>query len=221
MLSRIMLLVLLYIRTNSRRMQAINFASNEWQVDMISLSFGFQRGIPSIQKAIDKAVSPDRNIIMLAAASNDAANTPRAYPASHDRVICVHSADGLGNRSKFNPTAVEGTDNFCVVGENIEAAWPSRQTEYQGVRRMSGTSFATPVGVAVAAFMIDFMEKNVPEHTEWLTPLRSYRGIRAIFNSLSQRRDDAYRLVNPLFEFSRGNNGVSQVISKIENELNR
>lgn len=188
---------------------------------MISLSFGFHRGILSIQKAIDKAVSPDSNVIFLAAASNDASNTPRAYPASHDRVICVHSADGLGNRSKFNPTAVEGTDNFCVVGEDIKGAWPSGQTQYQGMRRMSGTSFATPVGVAVAAFMLDFVEKNVPEHSEWLTPLRSYRGVRAIFNSLSQGRDGAYRLVNPLYGFSQGDSAVTQVLSRIENELNR
>lgn len=188
---------------------------------MISLSFGFHRGIPSIQKAIDKAVSHDSNIIILAAASNDASNTPRAYPASHDRVICVHSADGLGNRSKFNPTAVEGTDNFCVVGEDIEAAWPSGQTQYQGVRRMSGTSFATPVGVAVAAFMLDFVEKNVPEHLEWLNPLRSYRGVRAMFNALSQERDGAYRLVNPLYGFSQGDSAITQVLSRIENELNR
>lgn len=188
---------------------------------MISLSFGFSRGIPSIQKAIEKAVATDSNIIILAAASNDASNTPRAYPASHDRVICVHSADGLGNRSKFNPTAFEGTDNFCIVGEDIEAAWPSAQLQYQGVRRMSGTSFATPIGVAVAAFMLDFVERNIPTHTEWLTPLRSYRGVRAIFNALSQRRDGAYRLVNPLYEFSRGDTAVTELLSKIENELNR
>lgn len=188
---------------------------------MISLSFGFHRGIPSIQKAIDKAVAPDSNVIILAAASNDASNTPRAYPASHDRVICIHSADGLGNRSKFNPTAVEGTDNFCVVGENIEAAWPSGQTQYEGVRRMSGTSFATPVGIAVAAFMLEFVERSVPEHAEWLTPLRSYRGVRTIFNALSQTRDGSYRLINPLYEFSRGEAAVTQILSKIENELNR
>lgn len=188
---------------------------------MISLSFGFHRGIPSIQKAIDKAVAPDSNVIILAAASNDASNTPRAYPASHDRVICIHSADGLGNRSRFNPTAVEGTDNFCVVGENVEAAWPSGQTQYEGVRRMSGTSFATPVGVAVAAFMLEFVERSVPEHVKWLTPLRSYHGVRASFNALSQTRDGSYRLVNPLYEFSRGEAAVTQVLSSIETELNR
>lgn len=160
-------------------------------------------------------------MIILAAASNDASNTPRAYPANHDWVICVHSADGLGNRSKFNPTPVEGTDNFCVVGEDIEAAWPSGQTQYQGVRRMSGTSFATPVGVAVAVFMLEYVEKKVPQHVEWLIPLRSYRGVRAIFNALSQRRDGPYHLVNPVYDFSRGESAIRQVLSKIEIELNR
>lgn len=190
-------------------------------MDIISLSFGFQRGIQSIQRAIDKAVSPDRNVIILAAASNDASNTDRAYPATHHMVICMHSADGLGNRSAFNPTAHEDDDNFCVVGEDIEGAWPTGQAQYQGVRRMSGTSFATPVGVAVAAFMLEFVENNVPDPGQWLTPLRSYHGVQAIFRALSQRRDGAYRLVNPLYHFSRGESAVTQVLSRIENELNK
>lgn len=207
-------------RLTNHLVQAIKFACQEWEVDIISLSFGFQRGVAAIQKAIDKAVSSDRNTIIFAAASNDASNAPRAYPAKHDRVICVHSADGSGDRSKFNPTAVDGTDNFCVLGENIQAAWPQAQGRYQGLRRMSGTSFATPVGVAIAAFMIACMEKRFPDHPEWLTPLRSYGGVRAIFNALSQRRDGAYRLVNPLYEFARGDKAIAQVLCRIESDLN-
>jgi hypothetical protein len=202
-------------------MQAINFACDVWKVDMISMSFGFQQGMPSIQRAINRAVSDDRNVIVFAAASNDASNSDRAYPASHDRVICVHSADGHGNRSLFNPTAREGSDNFCVVGENVEAAWPKGQTQYPGVRRMSGTSFATPIGVAVAAFMLGFVRQRLPGHTEWLNPLKSYLGVRAVFRALSQKRDSGYLIVNPLHKFSRGEDGITEVLSSISNELRR
>lgn len=136
-------------------------------------------------------------------------------------MICVHSADGQGNRSTFNPTAVQGTDNFCIVGEDIEAAWPISQTQYKGIRRMSGTSFATPIGVAVAAFMLGLVERHSPDHAGWLTPLKSYHGVRAIFCALTQKRDAGYDLVNPLYNLSGGINAVQKVLNDIEYQLNR
>jgi hypothetical protein len=67
---------------------------------------------------------------------------------------------------------------------------------------MSGTSFATPVAVAIAAFMIGFVSSNVPEHTDWDIPLKSFAGVRAIFETLSERRTGKYDVVNPVRAFS-------------------
>jgi hypothetical protein len=191
--------------------QAVRVASEEWDVDIISLSFGFPTGIRKLRHEIDKAIH--RNKIVFAAASNDGGNAARAYPASQDGVICVHSADGLGNVSPFNPTALKGTHNFCFVGENIEAAWPSSTpSKLGGLRRMSGTSFATPVAVAVAAFMIGFVSNKMPEHINWGIPLKSSEGIKAIFHAISERRNGQYDLVNPVRAFGGGTKEAQQKV---------
>lgn len=193
---------------------AIRFACEDWDVDILSLSFGFPRGVKAIQEAINEAVA--RNIVVFAAASNDGSNTARTYPASHDRVIAVHSTDGHGNRSAFNPTPVDHDDNFCVVGEQLEGAW----SDY-GVRRMSGTSFAVPVSVSIAAFMIGFISQNIPDHGKWLVPLLSYEGVRTIFRILSERRDSGYDLVNPLGHFSGAENLGETLLRAVQSRLDR
>jgi hypothetical protein len=176
-------------------------ANKEWDVDIISLPFGFPQRIRRIRDEIRNALYAGK--VVFAAASNDGGNADRAFPASQDDVICIHSTDGLGNTSPFNPTALNNTDNFCVVGENVEAAWPSEAPgKLGGTRRMSGTSVAASVAVAIAALMVGFVGHNIPEHDDWAIPLKSRDGIKAIFHTISERRDGQYDLVNPVKAFS-------------------
>lgn len=170
---------------------------------MISIPFGIPRIIPRIQDEIDKAIH--QNKIIFAAAADNGANTGRSYPATQPGVICVHSADGLGNASAFNPTELPDVDNFCFLGEHIDAAWPSPSpaTQLGGTRRMSGSATATSVAVAIAALMITIISNNMPEQ-ECSVLLKSYAGIRAVFRSLSEQRNGCYDLVNPVRAFGQG-----------------
>ncbi|KAK3299815.1 peptidase S8/S53 domain-containing protein [Chaetomium fimeti] len=203
---------------------AIQVASEEWDVDIISLSFGLRHKPQKVQDEIKKAV--DRGKLIFAAASNSGANDPRAYPASQEGVICVHSADGLGNASLFNPTELPGPDddNFCFVGENIEGAWPSSMPDQAGgTRRMTGTSYATAVAIAVAALMIGFVRENMPEHVNWDIPPLSLAGIRAIFHTMSEQRNgQRYDLVNPVRVFGGDTPAEQQeVLEAIRTKLER
>ncbi|SPQ26064.1 5a998593-682c-4a12-938d-bc56394e45c7 [Thermothielavioides terrestris] len=209
------------LETSKHIAEAIRVVHEEWDVDIISLSFGFPRGSREIQDEIEKALHHRK--ILFAAASNDGSNTARAYPANQDGVICVHSADGHGNASSFNPTALNGKDNFCVLGENIEAAWPSNTpNQLGGTRRLSGTSFATPVAVSIAALMIGFVSQNKPEHVGWLHPLKGPAGIKAIFHALSERRTGLYDLVNPIKAFGGNTEPEKQkLLMDIQAELDK
>lgn len=178
-------------------------ANEEWNVDIISMSFGFPRRFPTIYQEIQKAINRGKTVF--AAASNDGGNTNRAYPARHDGVICVHSTDGHGNSSPFNPTALDRTNNFSVVGENIKAGWPSPNPDkLGGTKYMSGTSFATPVAVAIAALLVGFVSQRKPEHTGRVVSLKSPTGIKAIFEASSERRNGKYDVVNPVKAFGEG-----------------
>ena len=96
-------------------------AADEWGVDIITMSLGFEHHIPEIEAAINHASS--KNIIMFASASNDGSNKYVAFPAREwDRVICIYSTDGNGIPSGFNPPLLDSSKNFSTLGEAVESA---------------------------------------------------------------------------------------------------
>ncbi|CEI41732.1 unnamed protein product [Fusarium venenatum] len=140
---------------------AILHAIGEWQVDIISMSFGWPSsdfdGYEALEAAIDKAYS--KKVLMFAAAANSGGRLSRAYPASSPHVICVHSTDALGNASDFSPTADPNSINIATVGECVESAWPSflcDSSNYDCVKSRSGTSYAAPIVAGVAGFLLQY-----------------------------------------------------------------
>jgi hypothetical protein len=140
------------------------------------MSFGFPtREIEDYEKleaAIHKAYS--KHTLLFAAASNSGANLDRAYPARDENVICIHSTDANGNRSPFSPTALADALNLATVGEAVESSWPLRLCE--GInhnnsirtKHKSGTSFATPIAVSIAAFLLQYVRLNIPGYAHML-----------------------------------------------------
>lgn len=183
-------------------MQALKWAREEWKVDMISMSFGFQEpgGEDLVKTEVENCLN--NKISVFASASNDGDDAERTYPAKYERVICVHSTSGLGNPSDFNPTADTGKnmDNFAVLGEGIKSAWPVCLGEGTGKQRMSGTSFATPVAVSIAAFWIGYIRtRKQLKGLGWNKKPQSPEGVKAIFNMLSEGPDnksDGYDLIS-------------------------
>ncbi|CAH0058638.1 unnamed protein product [Clonostachys solani] len=149
--------------------QAIRTAVDEWKVDIISMSFGYptnqMEGYEQLERAILYAYS--RGVLLFAAASNSGANLDRAYPARDPHVICVHSTDSNGNRSKFSPTPLARESNLATIGEAIESAWPVKlcntETNSRCVQWKSGTSFATPILVGIAAFLLQYTRIHLPD----------------------------------------------------------
>lgn len=134
--------------------------------------------------------------MVFAAASNDGGNATRTYPAKHDHVFCIHSATGEGNKASFNPDPIENHDNFSVVGDSIESSWPVASSNAgSGKRCMSGTSFATPVAVSIAAFMIGYIKKRMPNHS-WMIDPTSPEGMRELFRLMVAKRD-GYDWISP------------------------
>lgn len=131
------------------------------------MSFGWPSsefdGFNVLEKAIDEAYN--RKVLMFAAAANSGGNCGRAYPASSSQVICVHSTDTDGNRSSFSPTAQASTLNFATVGESVESAWPTMLChEGEKVKTRSGTSYATPIIVGIAASLLRYARLHLDEN---------------------------------------------------------
>ncbi|CAI6097458.1 unnamed protein product [Clonostachys chloroleuca] len=149
--------------------EAIRTAVDEWKVDIISMSFGYptnqMEGYDQLEDAILYAHS--KGVLLFAAASNSGANLDRAYPARNPHVICVHSTDSNGNRSKFSPTPLAQDSNLATIGEAVESAWPTKlcniKTNSRCVQWKSGTSFATPILVGIAAFILQYARIHLPD----------------------------------------------------------
>jgi hypothetical protein len=91
-----------------------------WDVDIIAMLFGFYLWQPIIDKALRDAFHNDK--IVLAAASNNGTRKVITFPPWRTNVICIHSANGDGTSSNFNPDIADGKD-LSIIGEHVESAW--------------------------------------------------------------------------------------------------
>ncbi|KAJ5494665.1 Peptidase S8/S53 subtilisin/kexin/sedolisin [Penicillium fimorum] len=204
--------------------KAIDYAVNEWQVDFISMSFGFPsreiEGYDELESAIQRAYAA--NVLLFAAASNSGANSDRAFPARDENVICIHSTDANGNRSSFSPTALADTLNLATVGEDVESSWPKHLCEdSSGIKHRSGTSYATPIAVAIAAFLLQYAQIYIPDKAFMLKRQSKMKAMLRIIskNSLDSRTRDDYHFValngSPDNLFGKGREHINNVLRDI------
>ncbi|KAI0543459.1 subtilase [Xylaria curta] len=142
-------------QVQKRIAEAINRATNNWEVDMIVLCFGFDGRINLIRDAIDRASKAKKPPIFLAATRNDGAHKLMAWPASSRSVIGISSTDGSGDASSFNPSDKDVDPILYAFGEGVpvEATDPGNPDNYV-TQYVSGTSYATPVAAALAANLL-------------------------------------------------------------------
>ncbi|KAK7186793.1 hypothetical protein DPSP01_001144 [Paraphaeosphaeria sporulosa] len=194
-------------RAAARRLAlAILFASEEWKVKIISLSIGFRKTFlrseekAIVRNAIKYVMDKDPSVLIFASASNEGNRDEILFPASEDRVFCINSSDGDGNRSEFNPPHQERHENFSILGEGVNstclqqknAGTSGRLVASWSIRR--GTSVATPIAVSVAAIILHFGREELEGHHR---DLETRRGIKRILESMApqENRDKFYDIV--------------------------
>ncbi|KAI5918061.1 hypothetical protein F4810DRAFT_715850 [Camillea tinctor] len=105
----------------------------------------------------------------VAAAGNNGGNDGVSWPAGLVDVIPIFSTDGYGNASTFSP---EDRTRRCIatLGEGVPSCdWDAKSNE---LIYRNGTSFATPIAVAIAAIILGFIndtsDLDGPEDIEQL-----------------------------------------------------
>jgi type VII secretion-associated serine protease mycosin len=137
--------------------QAIDFAVDQADVQVINLSLVMTADNPEVRRAVSRAI--DAGIIVVAAAGNNATDTgpgPTPYPASYPGVIGVGSVNAEGTRSTFSQYG-EYVD-LVAIGEGVTVA-----SRGKGHVQQQGTSFAAPFVTATVALIKQRFPKATPD----------------------------------------------------------
>jgi tetratricopeptide (TPR) repeat protein len=173
----------------------------EREVDIISMSFGWNEDKESVKKQIELARR--KGILIFAAAWNDGIHAPKhgVFPARHPTVTCVYSCTGNGRPSYFNTWDSKNKANFMFLGEDI-AVIGADDRPVEDVGRVTGTSFATPIAAGTAALVLELVRSYFKRDLELIEKhLKTYEGISSVLHDMSDyptgTLSSAYRQITP------------------------
>lgn len=192
---------------------AIRHATEVWEVDIITMSFGFDESVRKIEEAIDFAEG--KKIVMFAAASNTGGNGNIAWPARSDKVICIYPSDGYGDHCRFSPNPRDYSDNFMVLGHAVQSCWP-RHLGSGSKMRKSGTSTATPIAAGIAAIVLEVV-RSMPDRphsppkcdTDQFRKVWTNAGMKSIFRLMVRKTRSSYDYIEPWKIFDASQQGYS------------
>ncbi|KAJ3938315.1 uncharacterized protein N0V96_011560, partial [Colletotrichum fioriniae] len=171
--------------------KAIRHAREVWKVDVIVMPSGFECENEDMLRAIEEANAA--RVLIFAAAANHGNLSNITFPGRlyrSEKTFCMFSTDGNARSlPAFNPSPLPGARNsFAILGQGIRVV---------SGPPISGTSFATVIGAALAARIIDFSRQQdirgqirKPEH------LKRVEGMASVFAKMA-RMDGGYQCIAP------------------------
>lgn len=130
--------------------KAINFIADNndhLQIDIISYSGGVpdEQNIPSLQQAIEKAIS--KSIIIICAIGNKAQTNTGFFPALNSKVISVGALNSNNTYSTINPDTSK--IDICLPGENIHGINVLKCSQ-----EFDGTSQACAIAAGITSLVL-------------------------------------------------------------------
>ncbi|KAK5996023.1 hypothetical protein PT974_04446 [Cladobotryum mycophilum] len=190
--------------------EGILHAVTKWDVDIISMSFGFNRQIAPICDAITEAEQLKQGkILFFAAANNDGLNQPELFPAFLESTISVRGTNYDGSFiGKYDPVAWTHKPGvqYGTLAQDVPCTWPEMRL------KKSGCSIAAPIMAATAAAIIQLAQNDKIERRKQ-DLIRTRRGMMAVFSIMSegQSTNSDRRYIAPWQLMDRGQDPLTSI----------
>ncbi len=165
-----------------------------WDIDILSMSFGFSDEIPSIRAAILEAERVKAGkILFFAAANNNGMNGDEMFPSFFESVISVRGTRCDGRfESQYDPSPWAHKEGlmYGTLAQNVPCGWTCLVK--------SGCSVATPIMVAIAASIIRFVNDREDLFSEKARgAIGTRRGILSVFAVMTEKQQGLKRYLAP------------------------
>lgn len=143
----------------------IYWASDQTNINFITMSLGSSGSNKDIEKAINYA--ENKNKIVFCAAGNSGVDSDIMYPAKYPNTIAIGAIDENLQRTVFSCSG--DSLDFLAPGHNILGCAPNNK-----YAKMSGTSMSNPFAVGIASLLLSYNLKN---HKYKLSDYNDYKNI--------------------------------------------
>ncbi|KAH8744318.1 hypothetical protein F5883DRAFT_590309 [Diaporthe sp. PMI_573] len=190
---------------------AIRHAGKDWEVDVISMSFGFPKLSQPIRDAIhDVKKTREGAIVFLASAGNDV-DRAEAYPACDPSVISMYAAESTGAFLRTNPIPSPSEESRRLLGtygDNVpDVVLEELRARFVKGDFSPGTSVATAVAAGVVGQMLAYAAL-LPHVLRGCGAEGVYRdlkttdGMRCMLFSMARSSNRVQYFINPILFWS-------------------
>lgn len=187
-----------FTRQQTRRLtpfpQAIE-AAIEDQVDVINLSWSFNKNHEALKGAIDKAADRQHRALVFCAKS-DELYADDVFPADYLSTISVAAATSRGRIGTEGSKAPD----LLILGENMPAYGPDYLGTKDKEAKISGSSVATALASGMASLMLMLAKRDVVLKECWEL-LKIKEVMLNVFQRFKTDKSSAVTYVNPAMVF--------------------
>ncbi|KAI1826539.1 hypothetical protein F4861DRAFT_545583 [Xylaria intraflava] len=198
-------------RSGENIKEAILWAGQEGNADIISMSFGFPKDDRRIREAIETVRRNREDEIIFLASAGNSSTDDESFPARHPGVISVYATDchGVFLSSNSAATSTAG-DLLGTYGDDLpDFIHEEFSTAYPGICQ-PGSSVATAIMAGISATMLAYgsvlpslvrVGGVAASDDKFLKYLRTTNGMEKALRQLAQDRADHSRLkaVKPMW----------------------
>ncbi|KAK3372938.1 hypothetical protein B0T24DRAFT_247827 [Lasiosphaeria ovina] len=138
-------------------------AAIEDQVDLINLSWSFNKNSEALKDVLDKATDSKQHRALVFCAKSDELYADDVFPADYLSTISVAAATSRGR------IGTEGSKrpDLLILGENMPAYGPDYLNKKEKESNISGSSVATALASGMASLMLMLAKQDVVLKENW------------------------------------------------------